>query len=102
MTKEQIVCIGHDENALIFNASGIKGIISQKENVKNEILKQVAAGVKIILISHLFTEEVEAVRKEMTDVYPILLILSLDGSYYKDGIEQIRRDVERATGINIL
>jgi len=102
MNKDKIVCIGHDENALIFNASGIKGIVSKKSEVKDLIFKQINEGVKIILISHLFKEEVEAVRAELEDVYPIILMIALDGSNYEDGVEQIRKDVERAIGINIL
>ena len=100
--KEQIVCVGHDENALIFNASGIKGIVVDDKSKINEVInKLIEDQVKIILISNHFNKEILEYRKNLDSVYPIFLELALDGSENKDGVEQIRKDVERATGINI-
>lgn len=101
MNKEQIVCIGHNENALLFNSSGIRGIVSSKENFIEEVNKLIKEEVKILLVSTHFVDEVNFIREELGLVYPIIVLLALDGSHYEDGVEQIRKDVERATGINI-
>lgn len=101
MNKEQIVCIGHNENALLFNSSGIRGIVSSKENFVNEVNKLIENDIKILLVSTHFIDEVTYIREELGLVYPIIVLLALDGTVYEDGVEQIRRDVERATGINI-
>lgn len=100
--KATIVCLGHDENALLFNASGIKGfVIKDNETLKNEVNRLFNEGIKIFLVSSVFNEEIDKLRKTYNSVYPIFLSLSLDGTMSKDGEERIRKDVERATGINL-
>jgi vacuolar-type H+-ATPase subunit F/Vma7 len=99
--NESIVCLGHDENALLFNSSGIRGIVvKDRSKLLDEINLLIKNDIKIILISDIFKKEVEEVRNELNSVYPIFLLLPLDG-ISKDGVEQIRKDVERATGINL-
>jgi vacuolar-type H+-ATPase subunit F/Vma7 len=99
--NESIVCLGHDENALLFNSSGIRGIVvKDRSKLLDEINLLIKNDIKIILISDNFKKEVEEVRNELNSVYPIFLLLPLDG-ISKDGVEQIRKDVERATGINL-
>ncbi|MCR1808639.1 V-type ATP synthase subunit F [Haploplasma modicum] len=99
--NESIVCLGHDENALLFNSSGIRGIVvKDRSKLLEEINLLIKNDIKIILISDNFKKEVLEVRNELNGVYPIFLLLPLDG-ISKDGVEQIRKDVERATGINL-
>ncbi|HKL95539.1 MAG TPA: V-type ATP synthase subunit F [Haploplasma sp.] len=98
-----VMCLGHNENALLFNASGIQGIIIKDEkDLALQVEKYVEQGIKIFLVSEVFSEEIERLREKYNAVYPIFLLLSLDGSTTDAHVERIRKDVERATGINLL
>ena len=44
--KASIICLGHDENALLFNANGIKGVVVNSNN----IIKKIESFMKKVLI----------------------------------------------------
>lgn len=100
--KEQIVALGHDENALVFNAIGIKGyVINDNDELINKI-DELKEDIKIFIVSNYFRDEINELRKTLKEVYPIFLLLPLDGKGSEDGINSLRRDVERATGISLI
>lgn len=100
--KEQIVALGHDENALVFNAIGIKGyVINDNDELINKI-DELKEDIKIFIVSNYFRDEINELRKTLKEVYPIFLLLPLDGKGSEDGIKSLRRDVERATGISLI
>lgn len=101
--KNEIVAIGHDENSLVFNSIGIKGYVCESEELLiNKINELMADNIKIFIVSDHFKNEIYKLRETFKSVYPIFLLLPLDGSSNDDGIKQIRRDVERATGISLI
>lgn len=100
--KQQIVALGHDENALVFNAIGIKGyVINDNDELINKI-DELKEDIKIFIVSNYFRDEINELRKTLKEVYPIFLLLPLDGKGSEDGINSLRRDVERATGISLI
>lgn len=102
MNKSEIIAVGHDENALIFNAIGIKGHVCHNEDELINLINDQLKDVKIFIVSDHFKDEIQKLRKTFKSVYPIFLLLPLDGSSNKDGIESLRKDVERATGISLI
>lgn len=101
--KSEIVALGHDENALVFNAIGIKGYVCSDANELNDKVNELMNdNIKIFIVSNYFKDEINKLRETLDKVYPIFLLLPLDGKGTEDGINSLRRDVERATGISLI
>src|SRR5690625_6235919 len=97
--KKEIIALEHDENALIFNAIGIKGyVVNDSDELLNKI-EEFKDNIKIFIVSDYFKDQINELRKTLKEVYPIFLLLPLDGKGSDDGIKSLRRDVERATVI---
>lgn len=100
--KQTVICLGHNENALMFNAVGIKGLVIHDEStIKNQVADLIKDGIKIFLVSEKFTNEIDDIRTIYKGAYPIFLLIPLDGNINGQGVERIRKNVERATGINL-
>ena len=103
INKNEIVAIGHDENSLVFNAVGIKGYVCLNDNELIEKINElVSLETKIFIISDKYRSVINEIRSNFNTVYPIFLLLPLDGSTNSDGIDEIRKNVERATGISLI
>lgn len=97
-----IICLGHDENALMFNAIGINGlVINDPKSIKDKVDNLTKDGIKIFLVSDKFTNEIDEIRTIYKGAYPIFLLIPLDGNINGQGVERIRLNVEKATGINL-
>ena len=68
-SQASIVCLGHNENALLFNASGIEGVIIESEQqFYEEVNKFIDKGIKIFLVSDEFNNYVNKLREEHVSV----------------------------------
>lgn len=103
VNKKDIVVIGQDENALMFNTVGINGYVClSSDEIYSLVEKILEDEVKIFIVSDKFREEVIELRLIYQDVYPIFILLSLDGVASESGINDLRRDVERAIGLSLI
>lgn len=103
MKKPTIAAIGENEDIIIFNGIGITPfVITNREDVIIKIDELAADGTKVIIVSDIFQFGIEeAIEKYQEQSFPIILFLPLGGVETGLGIEKIRKDVERAIGINI-
>lgn len=100
--KKDIVVIGNDENALMFNTVGIKGYVCIDNDIKSLVETLLKDEVKIFIVSDFFSNEIKELREIYKEVYPIFLLLSIDGNKSDEGINDLRKDVERAIGISLI
>ena len=101
MENKTIVAIGHNENVLIFNAIGVKGVIADLNNFEDIVLGLINEDKKIIIVSQHFDELLEEVRNKHQDIYPVFITLPMDVGVENTSLEKLRRNVEKATGINL-
>lgn len=103
MNYPQIACIGENEDIIIFNGIGITPfVIKDREEVSKKIEELAEGGTKVVIVSDIFQEGIsETLEKYQEQSFPIILLLPLGGVETGLGIEKIRKDVERAIGINI-
>lgn len=101
--KIEIACLGENEDIILFQGAGITTFVIKDRKKLNEKIDELAElGTKIILVSDIFNEAiVETLEKYQNEAYPIILSLPLSGIESGKGLEKIRKDVERAIGINI-
>ena len=86
---------------LIFNAIGVKGVIADLNNFEDIVLGLINEDKKIIIVSQHFDELLEEVRNKHQDIYPVFITLPMDVGGENTGLEKLRRNVEKATGINL-
>lgn len=103
MNYPQIACIGENEDIIIFNGIGITPfVIKDRKEVSKKIDELAEGGTKVVIVSDIFQEGIsETLEKYQEQSFPIILLLPLGGVETGLGIEKIRKDVERAIGINI-
>ena len=101
MENKTMVAIGHNENAYVFNAIGIEGVIASEKSFKTILLDYIKKDVKIIIVSQHFDNQLDEIKKEYQEVYPIFITLSMEHDEDSKGIEKLRKNVEKATGITI-
>ncbi|NLG31327.1 MAG: hypothetical protein GX546_02015 [Acholeplasmataceae bacterium] len=99
----EIACIGEREDIILFQGIGITTfVLKDRVDVNQKIDELATSGTKIILVSDIFNEAIaETLERYETKPYPIILSLPLSGVQSEKGLEKIRKDVERAIGINI-
>lgn len=99
----EIACIGENEDIILFQGIGIATyVINDRKLLISKIEELATMGTKIIIVSDIFTEAmIEINEKYENQPYPIILSLPLGGYDSNIGLEKIRKDVERAIGINI-
>ncbi|MGI6782312.1 MAG: V-type ATP synthase subunit F [Acholeplasmataceae bacterium] len=99
----EIACLGENEDIILFQGVGITTFVIKDRDILIEKIEELASiGTKIILVSDIFNEAIEeTVVKYQTKPYPIILSLPLSGIESQKGLDKIRKDVERAIGINI-
>jgi|SRR5690554_4792717 len=101
MKNNSMVAIGHNENVYVFSAIGIEGIITDEKSFKNVLLDLIKKEVKIIIVSQHFDELLEEVKVEYEKVYPIFITLQMEFGEDSNGVDRLRKNVEKATGISL-
>lgn len=103
MKNKSIIALGHNENVYVFNAIGIDGIVIQRDMFIKSVNDYIKEGIKIFFVSQEFNDLIREIKEENdTEAYPIFLSLSMDKNVESIGIEEIRKNVEKATGINLI
>lgn len=102
MTNESVVALGHDDNVYVFNAIGVEGIIVNKENIITKINDYVLKDVKIFLISQEFSDITNEVKEKYKQTaYPIFITLAMNNEDASNGVAELTKHVEKATGVNL-
>ncbi|HHT55471.1 MAG TPA: hypothetical protein GX012_02795 [Acholeplasma sp.] len=101
MQNNSMVALGHNENVYVFSAIGIEGIIIDEKSFKDVLKDLITREVKIIIVSQHFQELLEEVKKEYQAVYPIFITLQMEFGEESNAVDNLRKNVEKATGINL-
>jgi|GEM_PF-2108625 len=103
MKNSLMLAIGHNQNVLMFNAIGIDGIIVTDDNFNKVLEKYIADGIKIFFISQKFIELLRKTKEKINEnAYPIFLTINMELKEKNLGLDEIRKNVESATGINLI
>lgn len=100
--KNSIIAIGHNENVYIFNSVGVEGIVASEETFETILLDKIKKNVKIIIVSQKFEKLLEEFKKEYSETYPIFITLVMELGVESNGINKLKENVEKATGINLI
>lgn len=101
--EKTIIALGHDESVYIFSAIGIKSIIVNNKNIKEIVNENIKNGTKIFFVSQAFSNIINELKEEYShSAYPIFLQLAMDKDTNSDGVSQIKKNVEKATGISLI
>lgn len=101
--KISVAAIGTNESIAIYNSVGFKTFFSTDYHlIDKKIFEFYKEGCKVIFV----TEEVymnisETLEKYAYNTYPIILPLPLDNVNSGLGMNMIRKNVEKAIGIDI-
>jgi len=102
MTNKSVVALGHNENAYVFSTIGIVGRVVLMSNIEERIEEYIKQGVKIFFVSQVFKEKIIEIRNKYKDqAYPIFILLAMDKNEKSLGLEELKENVEKATGINL-
>lgn len=102
MTNNSVIALGHNENAYVFSSIGIIGKVVSEDNIEERIEEYLQKGVKIFFVSQVFREKIDEIRNHYRgNAYPIFILLVMDKNVESIGIDEIRKNVEKATGINL-
>lgn len=102
MQNNTIIALGHNEACYVFTAMGISSKIVTHQNLEEIVLEYIKNGIKIFFISQEFNEKVKEIKEKYKDsAYPIFLTLAMDKGTDSIGVNEIRRNVEKATGISL-
>ncbi len=100
---KDIFAIGPSQSVLLFQGIGITSyIINTKEELEVKIEK-LASYAKIIFISESLSPLISDFVKQYNElVYPIILFIPLEGQESSMGVDNLKKEVEKAIGMAIL
>ena len=101
--KGKIAVIGDSDCTLIFRSIGAETYLVKNKNECEELLKKIKNDYKIIFITDNYTSQMEETILELnSDVYPIILTIPNKDGSNGYGIQEIKREMEKSLGIDIL
>lgn len=102
--KVHMAAISDNDSVMLFNALGIKTFsVENIPEAEKAIFKLVDMKCKIIYISeNLYTQIPEVLDKYKNSPFPIIIPIPYGEESLGVGIEKIRKNVEKAVGIDIL
>ncbi len=103
MRKDKIAVIGDKDSVLAFKAIGVDVFSVYNDSEAKDTLRIAARNYKVILI----TEDIAAAIKEIiarykSAAYPIVIPIPGSQGTTGFGLNQIKKDVEKAIGVDIL
>jgi len=104
MAKVDIVAIAEDDTVLLFNVIGIKTYtIKERLALEKKIAELAIEKCKIIYLTEKLYELIpEVIEKYELESYPIIIPLPLKETKESVGVKQIKKNVEKAIGFDIL
>lgn len=103
MRKDRIAVIGDKDSVLAFKAIGVEVFSVFNETEARETLRKVARTYKVILITDDIAEKIsDIVQRYKATAYPIVIPIPSSAGSSGYGISQIKKDVEKAIGVDIL
>lgn len=100
---KDIFAIGPTQSVLLFQGIGVTSYIINNEVELKEKIDELASSAKIIFISEALSPLInDFIRKYQEQVYPIILFIPLEGKESGIGIENLKKEVEKAIGMAIL
>ncbi|MDD3831232.1 MAG: V-type ATP synthase subunit F [Clostridia bacterium] len=100
----RIGVIGNKDSVLAFNAVGVEVFdCTQPEHAKELIKRLSKEGFAVIFIAEQLAEQIsDVVTRAKTQPYPAIVAIPLDKEGTGYGMRSIKKDVEKALGIDIL
>lgn len=100
---KDIFAIGPTQSVLLFQGIGITSYIINNEKQLKEKIEELAPSAKIIFISESLSPLLgDEINKYKEQAFPIILFIPLEGKESGIGIENLKKDIERAIGMSIL
>jgi len=97
-----LAIVGRKQNILPFLATGAKVFFIEKGEAEKKILEIIDQGMRIILFTEEFTEELsEVLKKYQTETFPCLIPFSMGKTKTRIAIERLRGIIKKAVGADI-
>jgi len=96
-----IYALGNSKTVFLFQSIGIEAFLVTNEKAFNEKLKELT-NAKIIIVAETLAPFLSDSQKYEKETYPIILFLPMEGKESGLGLEQLKKDVEKAIGIALL
>ena len=101
--KGKMAIIGDGDSTLIFKAVGIDSYSANSVNEFKQILKDIKSDYQIIFITDIFAKESQELISEInSDIYPIVLTVPGKNGNTGYGMENLKKEMERSLGVDIL
>jgi len=103
MRKDKIAVIGDKDSVLAFKAIGVDVFNVLDEQEARETLRKLARNFKVIFITEDIAEKIgDTISRYKSAAYPIVIPIPGSTGSRGFGINQIKKDVEKAIGVDIL
>ncbi len=101
--KGKMAIIGNGDSVLVFKSAGMDAFCAEEKESARHLLKDLAKEYQVIFLTDVLAKDMEDTLSEYAaKTYPIILTLpSMNGSNGY-GYEQLKKQSERALGIDIL
>ncbi len=97
-----LAIIGTRQNILPFLATGAMICAVEKGKVEAKVMELINQGVRVILFTEEFTEELgEVLKKYQTETFPCLIPFSTGATKTRIAVERLRRIIKKAVGADI-
>lgn len=101
--KGKMAIIGDGDSVLAFSAVGIDAYPVSSNEEASETLKKLAKKYGIIFITDVIAKQIDdTVKRYQTSAYPIVLSVPSKSGSNGYGMENIKKAMEKALGVDIL
>lgn len=101
--KGKMALIGDGDSVMIFRAGGVDTYNACNVKESESILKKIKDNYQIIFITDNFSVEMQEYISEInTGAYPIILTVPSKNGNNGYGMENIKKEMEKSLGIDIL
>ncbi|MDY0100785.1 MAG: V-type ATP synthase subunit F [Bacilli bacterium] len=100
--ENKVLVISKTENVYLFKSFGFDVFLVVDEDILLKHMNEFIKTKQIIIIDERLQHHFEDVRKRLSDKsFPIIIALAIDQDPSGEGLEKLRKDVERAIGLKL-
>ncbi|MGQ9663807.1 MAG: V-type ATP synthase subunit F [bacterium] len=97
-----LAIVGKKQNILPFLATGARVCFIETGEAEQKVMELINQGVKVILFTEEFTDELrEVLRKYQTETFPCLIPFSSGETKTRIAIERLRGIIKKAVGADV-
>ncbi len=97
-----LAIVGKKENILPFLATGARVCFTEKGEAEQKVMELINQGVRVILFTEEFTDELKEVLKiYQTETFPCLIPFSSGETKSRIAIERLRGIIKKAVGADV-